>query len=208
MRCRGESMFSGQPEDPGPRRSSMTTSRHSSSSSPYSKVATTRRSRVRGLLGSLHIKSSRWLDAVSQFSTLRRANRFTAAWCGHRDYLMVRSLISGALIAGDPPCFVGTPSTTPSPAVTPWIHHTSAAASAVLPNDWSSTMPDIITAEHQWVAISVQPVHVLQDDIDNEPVIFADPDHPARTQYGCDCCGEILDSEIMVTPCAGPPLDE
>jgi hypothetical protein len=62
-------------------------------------------------------------------------------------------------------------------------------------------MPDVVTVQHEWVAITIAPVLVVQDPQTNELTIIGDPDEPTGVQYGCNHCDEVLDPETFGTVC-------
>lgn len=51
-------------------------------------------------------------------------------------------------------------------------------------------MAKTMTQQHDWVAITIQPVDVLPG-LDGEPVVFSGPEE-APVQYGCNTCGDAL----------------
>lgn len=65
-------------------------------------------------------------------------------------------------------------------------------------------LPEIDTAQHEWVAMTMHPVTVLRDD-NGEPVIFADPDDIREADdtavYGCNRCSVPLHSVEAQLPC-------
>lgn len=67
-------------------------------------------------------------------------------------------------------------------------------------------MSNVITVEHEWEAISIEPVHVLTD-AKGEAVIFTDPDDDVITMYGCRNCDEPLDSALG-SECKGRDIDD
>jgi hypothetical protein len=151
-------------------------------------------SRARALLGALR---TRWSESRegANLSRMIRGSQSSDASCGSHLYRQARSLIPGVRTAAGQLYSVGTAGITHFLGGTNSLPPTSAAPSAAPQKGWSSTVPDTITTEHQWEAITIEQVQVLTD-ADGDPVIFSDPDAPARTMYGCGRCDEPMDTHF------------